>query len=143
QEEFWSIAQAGASKAARDFNVEVLFRRPKGGSVDTQKEIIQDLISSGVQAIAVSVIDPKNQKAFLNDIADKVPLITVDNDAPDTKRRCYIGTDNVTAGKAVGKMVKEVLPDGGTIAIFVGQPDPINAQERRQGVLDELGGEGK
>ena len=31
--------------------------------------------------------------------------------------------------------------DGGTIAIFVGKPEPINAKERRQGVLDELAGE--
>jgi ribose transport system substrate-binding protein len=75
---------------------------------------------------------------YLN--ADRVPLITQDNDAPDTKRKCYIGTDNYEAGKAVGKMVKEVLPEGGTIGIFVGQPDPINARQRRQGVLDELAG---
>src|SRR5262249_46228694 len=27
---------------------------------------------------------------------------------------------------------------GGSIAIFVGKPDPLNARERRQGVLDEL-----
>jgi ribose transport system substrate-binding protein len=32
------------------------------------------------------------------------------------------------------------MPDGGTIAIFVGKPDPQNARERRQGVLDELAG---
>jgi len=30
------------------------------------------------------------------------------------------------------------MPQGGTIAIFVGQPDPINARQRRQGVLDQL-----
>ena len=33
------------------------------------------------------------------------------------------------------------MPDGGAFAIFVGQPDPINARQRRQGVLDELAGE--
>ena len=143
EEEFWSIAQAGTRKAAREFGVEVLFRRPKQGTAAAQKEIIDDLLNNGVKAIAISVIDPKNQTNYLNEIAAKVPLIAVDNDAPQSKRLCYIGTNNIAAGRAVGKLVKEVLPEGGTIAIFVGQPDPINAQERRKGVLDELADEGK
>src|SRR5262249_18294851 len=76
----------------------------------------------------------------LNRVAERIPVITQDNDAPDSKRLCYIGTDNYEAGLAVGKMVKEVMPSGGTIAIFVGKPDPLNARQRRQGVLDELAG---
>lgn len=136
--EFWNIAEAGTRKAAEEFNVEVLFRRPKTPTAAAQKEIIEDLLTQGVKAIAISVIDPVNQHDFLNEIADRVPLITQDNDAPNTKRKCYIGTDNYEAGKAVGKLVQEVLPEGGKIAIFVGQPDPINAKQRRQGVLDQL-----
>jgi ribose transport system substrate-binding protein len=138
--EFWSIAEAGTRKAAADLGVEVIFKRPKSGTAADQKAIIEDLMTQGVQAIAISVIDPENQIEFLNSIAEKIPLITQDNDAPKTKRRCYIGTDNITAGHAVGKMVKEALPDGGAIAIFVGQPDPLNAKQRQQGVLDELAG---
>jgi ribose transport system substrate-binding protein len=138
--EFWNIAEAGTRKAAAEFGVEVLFRRPKSGTAADQKVIIEDLLTQGVQALAISVVDPVNQHDFLNQIADRVPLITQDNDAPKTKRKCYIGTDNTEAGKAVGKMVQEVMPEGGTIAIFVGQPDPINAQQRRQGVLDQLAG---
>ena len=138
--EFWTIAEAGTRKAAEEFGVEVLFRRPKPPSAAAQKELIEDLINNGVKAIAVSVIDPVNQKDYLNQIADRVVLITQDNDAPDTKRKCYIGTDNYAAGKEVGKLVKETMPDGGWIGIFVGQPDPINAKQRRQGVLDELAG---
>jgi ribose transport system substrate-binding protein len=32
------------------------------------------------------------------------------------------------------------MPDGGTLAIFVGQTEPLNARQRRQGLLDELAG---
>ncbi|HEV3203489.1 MAG TPA: substrate-binding domain-containing protein, partial [Gemmataceae bacterium] len=138
--EFWNIAEAGTRKAAGELGVEVLFRRPKTPTAATQKEIIEDLLTQGVQALAVSVIDPDNQRDFLDQIADRVPLITQDNDAPQSKRKCYIGTDNYEAGKAAGQMVQEVMPQGGTIGIFVGQPDPINARQRRQGVLDQLAG---
>jgi ribose transport system substrate-binding protein len=138
--EFWTIAEAGTRKAANELGVEVLFRRPKNADAASQKEEIEGLMSQGVQAIAISVIDPVNQEEFLNKIADRIPLITQDNDAPNTRRKCYIGTDNIAAGREVGKLVKEVMPEGGAIAIFVGQPDPLNAQQRRRGVLDELAG---
>ena len=106
-----------------------------------QKEIIDTVLSQGIKALAVSVIDPENQRDYLNEIAEKVPLLTQDNDAPDTKRKCYIGTDNYLAGKAVGKLVKEAMPEGGILAIFVGDIKPLNARQRRQGVLDELAGD--
>jgi ribose transport system substrate-binding protein len=135
--EFWNIAEAGTRKAAEEFGVEVLFRRPNGSAAD-QKQIIEDLLSKGVKAIAVSVLEPESQVDFLNKVADQVPLITQDNDAPKSRRKCYIGTDNVAAGRAVGKMVKEAMPGGGTIGIFVGSADALNAKQRRQGVLEEL-----
>src|SRR5205823_4402228 len=55
-------------------------------------------------------------------------------------RLCYIGTDNYEAGRAAGALVKQAMPDGGTVVIFVGQLEALNARQRRQGVLDELAG---
>jgi ribose transport system substrate-binding protein len=135
--EFWTIAEAGTRAAAAKFDVEVVFKRPKNGTAEEQKTIIEDLLANNIKAIAISVNDPVNQKDFLDKVAKRVPLITQDNDAPDTARKCYIGTDNVTAGQAVGRLVKKAM-DGGTVAIFVGQPDPLNARQRKQGVLEEL-----
>lgn len=138
-EDFWNIAEAGCRKAEADIpGVEVVFRRPNSGDPAQQKEVIDVLMQQGVKALAVSVINPELQRAYLDEIAAKVKLITVDNDAPKTGRLAYIGTDNYKAGRAVGRLVKEALPEGGTIAIFVGQTDALNALQRHQGVLDEL-----
>jgi ribose transport system substrate-binding protein len=139
-ESFWSIAEAGTRKAAAEENVEVLFEKPARGDAAEQKEKIDIVMSRGIKALAVSVIDPDNQAGYLNEIAEKVPLLTQDNDAPNTKRKCYIGTDNYGAGKAVGELLQEILPDGGIVVLFVGDLKPLNAQQRRQGVLDQLAG---
>ncbi len=135
---FWNIAQAGTKKAEKECGVEVVFRMPANGDPAVQKENIDTLLSQNIKAVAVSVIDPKGQKPYLDEIAARVPLLTQDNDAPDSKRLCYIGTNNYEAGREVGRLIKEVLPDGGVVAIFVGQLEPLNARQRRQGVLDEL-----
>lgn len=135
---FWTIAEAGSRAAEKKFDVEVIFRKPASGDQAVQKEVIDNVLSQGVKAMAVSVIDPKGQRIYLNEIAAKVPLLTQDNDAPDSNRLAYIGTNNYLAGRAVGKLVKEALPDGGKIAIFVGQLEPLNARQRQRGVVDEL-----
>jgi ribose transport system substrate-binding protein len=137
---FWTIVEAGCRKAEKETGAEVYFRKPSTGDPAEQTRIIRSLLNQEMKAIAVSVINPTGQRDFLNEIAARVPLITQDNDAPDSKRLCYIGTNNYTAGRAVGRLVKEAMPEGGTIAIFVGQLEPLNARQRRQGVLDELAG---
>lgn len=138
---FWTLAERGCEKAAKDFNVQVEFRRPAQNSPKDQQDIVDKLMLMGIQGIAVSPNDGKNQADYYNDIASKVPLITQDSDLPPgSKRRCYLGTNNIGAGKAAGQMVKEVLPEGGQVVILVGSLDVQNAVERRQGVLDELGG---
>ena len=138
---FWAIARGGAEKAAAESDVDLVFRMPDPGDAATQKEVVDTVLNQGVKAIAVSVTDPKNQGAyFKNDVSSRVPLLTQDNDAPDSGRVCYIGTDNYEAGRAAGRLVKEAMPKGGAIAIFVGNLSALNAQQRRQGVLDELAG---
>jgi ribose transport system substrate-binding protein len=137
-ETFWDIAEKGCRKAEKEFDVEVIFRKPDSGDASRQTEIIDNLMSQNIKALAVSVVNPKGQRDHLKEIAAKVPLVTQDNDAPDSNRLCYIGTNNYKAGRAVGQLVKEVLPDGGVLAVFVGQTEPLNARQRRQGMLDEL-----
>jgi ribose transport system substrate-binding protein len=137
--EFWSIVERGGQEAADKEGVELVFRKPAKANAAEQKAIIDTELAKGVKAISISVIDPDNQKDYLNSIAKRVPLLAVDNDAEETDRRCYLGTDNIKGGHEVGKLIKEAMPDGGVIALFVGQIEPINARERIQGVLNELG----
>jgi ribose transport system substrate-binding protein len=140
-ESFWNIAEIGANKAAAEFDVKLFFEKPSRTDPAEQKEKIDQVMNQGIKAIAISVADPEKQNNYLRSISKKVTLLTQDNDAPNSGRSCYIGTDNYEAGRAAGALVKQALPDGGTVAIFVGQLDAINAQQRRQGVVDELAGE--
>ncbi len=44
--------------------------------------------------IAAAVIDPVNQSEFFDEVAERVEFITMDTDAPDSKRKVFIGVDN-------------------------------------------------
>lgn len=135
--DFWTIAKVGAEKAGKDFDVDAQVLMPAGGISD-QKRMIEDLLIRGIEGIAVSPIDPANQIDLLNTAAKQTKLITHDSDAPGSSRLCYIGMDNYLAGRLCGDLVKEALPDGGKIMIFVGRLEQDNAKRRRQGVIDAV-----
>jgi ribose transport system substrate-binding protein len=138
---FWTIARSGCDDAAQALgDVTVDFRIPATGSAAEQQQILNDLVAAGVDGIAVSPIDPKNQIDFLNNIAAQTLLICCDSDAADSKRVCYIGTDNEAAGEQAGQLIKEALPDGGKIMLFVGFLDAQNAKDRIGGIKKALAG---
>lgn len=134
---FWTIAGAGAAEGAREFSVKAISRFPNEGIADQQR-IVEDLIAMGVKGIAISPIDPVNQRGFLDATAQRCALITQDSDAVGSKRICYVGMDNYSAGRMCGALVREALPQGGEVMIFIGRIEQENARRRRQGAIDEI-----
>ena len=139
--DFWTIARKGVEQADSELpNVDVEFRIPADGTAAEQKRIVDDLLAKGIAGIAISPVDPDNQVQLINDVAKQALVVTQDSDAPQSARAFYIGTDNRAAGRQAGELIKEALPQGGKIMIFVGKIDARNAQERYQGIKDALQG---
>jgi ribose transport system substrate-binding protein len=139
--DFWTIARRGIEKADAELaDVTAEFKIPADGTAAEQKRIIDDLLATGVDGIAISPVDPENQTALINATAKQALVFTQDSDAPKSERACYVGTDNVAAGRQAGQLIKDALPDGGRIMVFVGKLDARNAQERAQGIREVLQG---
>jgi ribose transport system substrate-binding protein len=139
--DFWTIARKGTEKAAAELpNVEIEFKINSETTAAGQQRIVDDLLAKGVDGIAISPVDPKNQTQLINRAASQAIVFTQDSDAPSSNRTCYIGTDNVAAGRQAGALVKEALPEGGRIMVFVGTMDAQNAQERYRGLKQALEG---
>ncbi len=139
--DFWTISRKGTEKAAAELpNVDIDFRIDGEGTAAEQQRIVDDLLAKGIDGIAISPKDPANQTPMLNRAAQQALVITQDSDAPNSNRACYIGTDNVEAGRQAGGLIKEALPQGGKIMLFVGSLDAANAQQRYQGIKEALQG---
>ena len=133
---FWTIAAAGVKAAGEKLGVDAQTLMPVEGIGD-QKRMIEDLLTKGVDGIAVSPIDPANQTDLLNTAAKRAKLITHDSDAPNADRLVYIGMDNYDAGLMCGKLAREGCK-GGKVAIFIGRLEQDNAKRRRQGTIDAI-----
>ena len=134
---FWTIASAGVKAAGEKFGVDAQTLMPVEGISD-QKRMIEDLLTKGVDGIAVSPIDPANQTDLLNTAARRAKVLTHDSDAPNSDRLVYIGMDNYKAGRMCGDLVREAMPKGGTVMIFIGRLEQDNSKRRRQGTIDAI-----
>ena len=140
--EFWKIAANGVKKYELEGKVQVDIKMPPNGKTEEQNQILENLVSQGYDAIAVSVIAPKDQVQVLNRTAEKTRLITFDSDAAESKRLLYVGTINYEAGKRLGERIVQLLPSGGKMAVFVGFFSADNAAERLKGISDAIAGHG-
>jgi ribose transport system substrate-binding protein len=139
--DFWTIARRGTEKAAKELpNYEIAMYVVAEATAAEQRRILDDLLTRGVAGVSISSIDPKNSTEILNKVAEHAVLFTTDSDAPDSERVLYIGTDNEKAGEQAGGLLKEVLPDGGKIMMFVGTMGADNARERVDGIKKVLEG---
>ena len=143
---FWDIAYAGCLKAASEEDVIVEFHAPNEATAQQQKQIVEALMARGVDGMAISPLNPESLVPLIDQASELFPVICQDSDLCadpnncESKRFCYIGTDNVELGRQIGELLKKAQPEGGKVAIFVGKLDVQNAIERQRGVLEVLEG---
>lgn len=135
---YWQEAQAGLQDASRQMGVKAEFDGPE--KLDAQEELkaFQKAVDSKPSGILVSVARPELfQNAINAAIVVGIPVITVDADAPDTKRVLFIGTDNFKAGQESAKRMAQILQGHGQIAVIM-IPGQQNVEERMRGVNEAL-----
>lgn len=139
---FWNIAEKGLRKAEKDFGIRVEIFRPLKGDVADQQRFLEDILVQRFDGVAVSPINPDGMTGILDRVAERIPVVCHDSDAPKSKRKSYVGTNNVEAGRAAGQAALKALRaaniERGKVGIFVGRIDMQNAIERRQGVEEVL-----
>jgi len=133
---FWKLAEQGLKKFEHDTGIHVDMIYPPTGKVEEQNRFIEDLISQGYHGLALSVIAPNDQIRELNKALKTMNVITMDSDAPLSKRLAFVGPKQYDAGLAAGREIAKLLPNGGQMAIFVGDLTADNSTERIRGITD-------
>lgn len=133
---YWQTLAAGFKQAATQYKVTARVVGPD--TYDPQSELaeLQKAIAAKPAGILISVADISViQPGIDAAIAAGIPVITVDSDAPGSRRLYFIGTNNLEAGRLGGRRVLEKLGGRGNVVFFtlMGQP---NLDERLKGFKD-------
>jgi len=142
---FFDLARDGCFKAQDELaDVTCEYIGPGEHTELEQIQIVQDLITKGIDGIAVAPSNAPAMGKVLKDAeAAGIPVITWDSDLlPEDAglRATYVGTNNYDIGVNLAKLVQARHPDGGTICLQTGGAAAANHNERLKGARDTLSG---
>ncbi len=142
---FFDLARDGCYKAQEELDdVTCHYIGPGEHTELEQIQIVQDLISQGVDGIAVAPSNaPAMGKALRVAVEAGIQVITWDSDVlPEDAevRSTYVGTRNYDIGVNLAKLVMQMQPDGGTICLQTGGAAAANHNERLLGIRETLAG---
>lgn len=135
---YWQEAQAGLTDASKQMGVKAELAGPDKFDPQEQLKAFQKVVESKPSGIMISVTRPELlQDAINNAVAQGIPVITVDSDAPTSKRVMFVGTDNFRAGGESGKRMADLLKGAGQVVIIT-IPGQLNLDDRARGVNDAM-----
>jgi ribose transport system substrate-binding protein len=135
---YWEEAQAGLNDISKTAGVKVDVEGPATFAPNEELTAFQQAVATHPSGIMVSVTDPKSFVEPINNaIMQGIPVITIDSDAPESRRVLFIGTDNFRAGQESGKHMADLLGGQGRILI-IGLAGQLNTEERERGVNEVL-----
>ena len=139
---FFDLARDGCKQAASELDgVECLYIGPGEHTEQEQVQIVQDLITKGVDGIAVA---SSNAPAMAKAVKGSgIPVITWDSDFLGEDyglRAAYVGTKNYDIGVNLAEITMMLKPNGGTICIQSGGAAAANHNERMSGIRDTIAG---
>lgn len=120
---YFNASEIGAKKAAEDLGVELIYTGPTKGDAAEQVKILEDLISKGVDAIAVAPNDPAALTPVLKKAKEKGILI-LDWDTPADQSLVELSVqqiDNTVYAQHIwDSLVKSMGTDEGEYAVLTG-----------------------
>ena len=135
---YWQSASAGLDKISKEFDVHADMRGP--GAFDPQDQVAEfrSVVALKPAGILVSVADAKLMGPEIDAAINAgIPVITVDSDAPNSKRLYFIGTNNRQAGRLGGRALVQKMGGKGNVVFFTNPGQP-NLDERLNGYKDVL-----
>jgi ribose transport system substrate-binding protein len=135
---YWELTVAGAKAAAKKENIELDVRMPQvNASLAEQMEILAHL-DGEPDGLALSPVDSEGQTHLINELADKMRVVTFDSDAELSERHSHIGASNFSAGRACARLVGDAVPAGGKIAVLLANQTQENLIDRKGGFRERI-----
>jgi ribose transport system substrate-binding protein len=135
----FSYAKVGAERAAKQLgNVDVIWRAPETADALKQKEILESFITQQVDGIAISSINGDLLTETINRaMAQNIPVVCWDSDAPKSQRICFWGVDDFKSGTIMADEAAKLVGGKGKVAMITSL-GADNLQRRLDGVREGL-----
>ena len=135
----WESHIIAAKAAGEDLGVEILDYSPtKADNVEEQKRILEDLITTGVDAVVLAPANTEAVKGPVQDLIDAgIPVIYDNTMGPsDVDYLTYVGIDNKLCGEMIADKMAELIGGKGNVVVMEGVPGQATSDVRKEGALE-------
>lgn len=138
--EFWQFVRQGAEEGAREFGVSLeMTGPPSEADAAAQADLVYEAIEQAPDMIILAACDAQVLAEPAQAVRDAgIVLILMDcyveSDGPGFGADCFVGIDNVEAGRFLAAELAENLPDGGEVAVLTNVPGATTAIDRVEGI---------
>lgn len=130
---YWQAASAGLVDAVKQMGLQAEVSGPDVYDPKEEVAAFERAVDKKPAGILVSAADAKLlQPAIDSAIAKGIPVVTMDSDAPGSKRITFIGTNNYQAGQMGARVAAKALNGKGNVVVYT-MPGQANLEERLEG----------
>ncbi|MCL6602311.1 MAG: substrate-binding domain-containing protein [Paenibacillus sp.] len=118
--EYWNTVKQGAEAAAKEFNVNLIFKAPNSESdVDEQIQMVEDSITAKADVIILAASSYMGLAQVVDKASySKIPVISVDAEVGSARVITYIGSNSYEAGQKSAERLIQLLQGFGEIGIL-------------------------
>lgn len=139
---FFKKMREGMKKAAKELktrDVKIEFFETKNHNVSRQLQILAHAIDLKPDGIVIIPASSTQLNLLIDEAADNdIPLVTVADDAPYSKRLFFVGADNYSCGRLCAELMGNFLCSEGKILVLSGSSEMYALKQRVAGFKDKL-----
>lgn len=135
----WESHIVAAKKAGSELGVEILDYSPsKADNVEEQKRILEDLITTGVDAVILAPANTEAVKGPVQELIDAgIPVIYDNTMGPsDVDYLTYVGVDNAEVGRMIAEEMASKINYKGKVLVMEGVPGQATSDVRTQAAME-------
>lgn len=119
--------------------VEVIIRSNAAVDEAEQLHSIDELLKKGIDGLAIMPVDSEGVRRKLNELSNRgIPVITFNSDIVGTRRRCFVGLNNLQSGKAAAGLIGLLMRGRGKVLVITGYFSNSVSSSRVDGFVNEL-----
>lgn len=138
--QFWLTIKAGADAAAAEGGAEVIWQGPaKETEVENQINIVQDMITSKVDALVLAACDEQALIPAVQMAVDAgIPVVTIDSGVASDLPASFVATDNVAGAKMAADTLAGLIGNAGTVGLIPFIKGAATSNMREEGFLEGI-----
>jgi LacI family transcriptional regulator len=130
----WKSVKEGArafSAVMGDHGVNITWYETGVHDLKRETEILLEVLESGVDGIGIAPADPERLKDLIDRaMQQRIAVVTLNTDAPDSRRICFVGQDHLLAGRIAGELMGKFLMGSGKVVAITAFKNVLAHKQR-------------